>query len=223
MAQKNFGTASLVLFFVVAYVISSAHSEFSKKKSRFISFDSSSGNIDIDLDLSVPFLSIPLDEKKGNGQMQMPFVNINTKALGVFASLMAISAFIIPLFVKKSSGLQPKPAGLHQYRSDQDSSYFEHFSKDIFHKDGRFTPCLQSIICSAVATAIASNEPTSVDKIIDGIASFRWFENAINGSVVNDAVAMGRRVSGSGECATKYDGCSLIQELVPTILNIVGV
>ncbi|XP_032455606.1 uncharacterized protein LOC103316979 [Nasonia vitripennis] len=100
-----------------------------ERKPRFISFDTNSGKIDINLDLSVPFLSIPLEDKKEHGGPPMPLLNVNTKALTVFGLLMALSAFVVPLFVKKIPDQPPNvsPAELHHHHYSK-----EHKSKTLF-------------------------------------------------------------------------------------------
>ncbi|OXU26552.1 hypothetical protein TSAR_005253 [Trichomalopsis sarcophagae] len=209
-----------------------------ERKPRFISFDTNSGKIDINLDLSVPFLSIPLEDKKEHGGPPMPLLNVNTKALTVFGLLMALSAFVVPLFVKKIPDQPPNvsPAELHHHhyskehkRSDRGSDlgsdlwYFGDSLNEILFKDSRVTPCVQRIICTAVAAASHSDNPSSADKIIDGLSSNRWFEQAANGTVIKEAVSRGRQVLAPDECIETYKGCVLNQQIIANALKIVGV
>lgn len=55
--------------------------------------------LQIDLDLSIPFLSIPLDAKPGS---MRPLLNINAKALTIAGIFTAVSTILSPLFVNKS-------------------------------------------------------------------------------------------------------------------------
>lgn len=56
--------------------------------------------LQIDLDLSVPFLSIPLGNTEGGDGPPAPLLNVNTKAITVAGIMAAVAALIVPLFFK---------------------------------------------------------------------------------------------------------------------------
>lgn len=65
----------------------------------------------------------------------MPLLNVNTKALTVFGLLMALSAFVVPLFVKKIPDQQPNvqnAAELHHHHYSKEHKSIKHCLTSIF-------------------------------------------------------------------------------------------
>lgn len=60
-------------------------------------------NHQVDLDLSIPFISIPLSHSKEADGDVKPLVNINLKSIAFAAIFAGITAFIIPLFIQSPS------------------------------------------------------------------------------------------------------------------------
>lgn len=78
------------------------------------------------MDLSIPFLSIPLQDNKSKnapGTFPMPLVKLNTKALAIFGTLMAIMTFVIPLLFKQVPE-QPPPYNYLNYAKEHKSNKF---------------------------------------------------------------------------------------------------
>lgn len=74
------------------------------------------------------------------------------------------------------------------------------------------TTCMQRAVCWTVknsATKLRTGLATSNDKIIDGLATHRWFHYLIDGSAVHSAVDNGLRDT---NCATEYHRCRLTQK-----------
>ncbi|XP_023315023.1 uncharacterized protein LOC106652159 [Trichogramma pretiosum] len=209
-----------------------ANAEMHQRKPRFISFNKNSGKVDLALDLSVPFLSIPLDNRNGQSGLSMPLVNINTKSLAALGILMALSAFVLPLLIKQTTGVDMhngKPAGLHhQYRSDRAleenswSSMISESLNDIFQRDATATPCMQRIACSAVHSSKKSDDPSNLDTIIEEVSSHRLFDN-MTGASMKNAVDKGRTVSSLDECANFFQGCNIDSQDIASLFKIFNI
>lgn len=150
----------------------------------------------MDLDLSIPFISIPLDNSPDSDNHPKPLVNVNAKSIAIAGILSAITAFVIPLLLKAPTE--------HQYREFKltiNHFHLEYFLVHLFvyiifkfqsipGMDESFgpwdalqsinefilgnnhvTPCVQRAICVAIARAnVSKNPPSSVNEIIDGFS-----------------------------------------------------
>ncbi|CAD6231930.1 GSCOCG00001658001-RA-CDS, partial [Cotesia congregata] len=195
------------------------------RKPRFISFNSDKGKIDIDLDLSIPFLSIPLNHEEGADGPQ-PLVNVNLKSVAIAGVLAGVSAFILPLFFYK-------PSAEHRYREfdliytftgRNDEFGFKEVGQafnELMLGNNYVTPCLQYAVCSAVAKVNHARVLSNSDKIIDGIANLGWFKNATHGTAIQEAIDIGRR-SNPG-CSYLFKGCKMPADTLETMLNELGV
>ncbi|KAL7297427.1 hypothetical protein TKK_0009805 [Trichogramma kaykai] len=233
MTVKNKNVSVLIIAAICCCSCSLlANAEMHQRKPRFISFNKNSGKVDLALDLSVPFLSIPLDNRNGQSGLSMPLVNINTKSLAALGILMALSAFVLPLLIKQTTGVDMhngKPAGLHhQYRSDRAleenswSSMIGESLNDVFQRDATATPCMQRIACSAVHSSKKSDDPSNLDKIIEEVSSHRLFNNVTSASMKN-AVDKGRTVSSLDECANFFQGCNIDSQDIASLFKIFNI
>ncbi|XP_014218442.1 uncharacterized protein LOC106646815 [Copidosoma floridanum] len=93
---------------------------------------------------------------------------------------------------------------------------------EMLSREGPVTPCVQLIVCSAVAVARHSDNQSSADKIIDGLSSHSWFEQVTNGTSIEEAISMGRKVSETEECNVSYKNCALNRQIVNNLLKLVG-
>ncbi|XP_044597911.1 uncharacterized protein LOC123274372 isoform X2 [Cotesia glomerata] len=186
-----------------------------RRKPRFISFNSDKGKIDIDLDLSIPFLSIPLNHEEGSDGPQ-PLVNVNLKSVAVAGVLAGVSAFILPLFFYK-------PSAEHRTGRNDDFGLKEmgQAFNELMLGNNYVTPCLQYAVCSAVAKVNHARVLSSSDKIIDGIANLGWFKNATHGTAIQEAIDIGRR--SNPECSYLFKGCKMPADTLETMLNELGV
>lgn len=77
--------------------------------------------------MSVPFLTLPFENKSGSSHgALMPLLNINVKALIVFGALMAISAFIVPLFVNNSPAMSAAGPSPEMTTTEDFNKYYNH-------------------------------------------------------------------------------------------------
>lgn len=82
----------------------------------------------------MPFLTLPFENKSEKSGNLMPLLNINVKALIVFGALMAISAFIVPLFANNPM-TEPSPDTAPPASEQFDKYYWNRWGKE--HKSKR--------------------------------------------------------------------------------------
>lgn len=184
---------------------------------RFISFDSNDGKVDIELDLSVPFISIPMDNRESKNGFPTPLVTVNTKGIVVMGVLIATSAFVVPLLFKPIP--TPNSPG-QRFRMEEDLQVWNlgNTVNEILLHNGFVTPCLQRMLCSMITTIKHTDKPTSTNKIIDGVVSHSWFEQFVNGSVVMDAIATGQ--GSQKDCDVAYKSCPVSQQMIANALRL---
>ncbi|XP_066597018.1 uncharacterized protein [Prorops nasuta] len=180
-----------------------------------IGFDSENGNIEINWDVSVPFITIPISHSEHSSGGVPPLFKINTKALGVAGLVTTVAALTAPLF---ANSLEP------HYRSNRKADWTDYaseaFSNMIPHSSF-IGPCMQYVICSAISASARSENPSSTEKILDGLSSNKWFSQAINGTAVEEAVLVGR--DGSRDCSAVYKNCSVNPRLLQNIMSQLGI
>ncbi|KAK2583652.1 hypothetical protein KPH14_009587 [Odynerus spinipes] len=190
-------------------------------KPRFISFDSEEGDIDISFDLSIPFITIPWQQKIGENGRLPSLLNVNTKGLTIAGLVTGISALVVPFFSK------PTSTSSHSHYRDIGGDDTMEWSKvgnainEMIFSNEYVAPCMQRIVCSVVSTASRSNNPTSTGKIIDGLSSHGWFREATNGTLIQDAVTIGR--DSNRDCTQVYKDCLITPRVLKNIMSQVGV
>ncbi|XP_012522575.1 uncharacterized protein LOC105828658 [Monomorium pharaonis] len=204
----------LVLFFVRVIGDSNARTftKINGQKSQLISFDSKEGEVEVNWEVSVPFFTIPLNHVRENGEV-LPLLNVNTKGLSVAGVLTAILTLAVPLLSKPAPGMQ--------YRSlDSQWSQMGDTISEIVFSNRYVTPCVQRIVCTIVSEARNSDSPSSTDKIIDGLSSHKWFKEVTNGTVLQEAIRVGRE--GHHDCDRIYKECFVTQKILKSMMTQFG-
>ncbi|KOC61962.1 hypothetical protein WH47_05851 [Habropoda laboriosa] len=194
-----------------------SHSKiFGKHPSNgLITFNSEDQKLRIDWAVTIPFISIPFDHKIGEHGEVSPLLNVNTKALGIVGLMTTLFTVVSPLFSKKH----------HQfnYRSEDNTQWLQmgNTINEMIFGNNYVAPCMQRIVCSVVSVAMNTDNPTSTDKIIDGLSSHKWFKDVTNGTIIQDAVVAARK--GNHNCAHIYKECSITPKLLNTMMNEFGI
>ncbi|XP_032688191.1 uncharacterized protein LOC116852198 [Odontomachus brunneus] len=175
-------------------------------KPHFISFNSDGGEIDISWDVSVPFFKIPLNRIKENGEV-LPLINVNTRGLSIAGMLTIIFTLAVPLLSKPAQGMH--------YRSDSQWSWMGNTMNEIILGNNYVITCIQRIVCTIVSEASHSDNPTSTDKIIDGLSSYTWFKEFINGTALQEAIQIGK---GGHDCTHVYKECFITSGMLKNIM-----
>ncbi|XP_029174410.1 uncharacterized protein LOC114943026 [Nylanderia fulva] len=181
---------------------------FNGNKPQLISFDTTGGEIEINWDVSVPFFTIPLHHTDENNEIA-PLINVNTKGLSVAGILTAILTLAVPILSK------PGP-GMNYRSSDSHWSRMGNTINEVILGNNYFTPCVQRIICSMISEASHSDNPTSTDKIIDGLSSHKWFKEFTNGTVLQEAIRIGREEH--HDCGRVYKECFVSPRILKSIM-----
>ncbi|XP_047353401.1 uncharacterized protein LOC124950564 [Vespa velutina] len=191
---------------------------YGHSKPRFISFDSEEGNIDISWDVSIPFISIPLLYKNEENEHSPTLLNVNTKALTIAGLVTGISSLVAPLFSKPITS-----SSQSHYRTDEgmEWSTMGNTINEIIFSNNYIAPCMQHIVCSIVSAASRADNPTSTEKIIDGLSSHRWFKDATNGTLIQDAISIGR--DDNRDCTRVYKNCLITPRLFKSFMNQFGI
>lgn len=182
-----------------------------------ISFNSDHELLRIDWDVSIPFVSIPLEYKIGeNGEVPALF-NVNTKSLGIVGLIVSLLGVVSPLFSKTHQQ--------YNYRSVDNGGVqwlqMGNTINEMMFNNDYVAPCMQRLVCSMVSVAAHSENPTSTDKIIDGLSSHSWFKGVTNGTIIEDAVTTGRK--GGHDCARIYKDCLITPKLLKSMMSEFGI
>ncbi|KAG7200196.1 hypothetical protein KM043_000628 [Ampulex compressa] len=210
---------TILSFFVLAYRLAETDADDRRKMSdirnnrfskrhepRFISFNSGEDKVEINWDVSIPFISIPLKQEIEEGGKVSPLLNVNTKALGVAGLVVAILAFIVPLFSKTP------PESYYRSSAETEWSNVGNMINGLIFSNAYVGPCLQRIVCSMVAGASNAENPSSTEKIIDGLSGHEWFNRATNGTIVQEAVSVAKE--GNQDCSRVYKNCLITPRLL---------
>jgi len=144
----------------------------------------------------VPFFTIPINHVSEDGEV-LPLLNVNPKGLSIAGVVTAILTLAVPLLSKPGPGMQYRSTSFIPI-----SSLYLALKQQIFYKYSRIiwwisvsgldsqwsqmgdtineivfsnryiTPCVQRIVCTIVSEASHSDNPTSTDKIIDGLSRY---------------------------------------------------
>ncbi|XP_033323844.1 uncharacterized protein LOC117219070 [Megalopta genalis] len=180
-----------------------------------ISFDPEDENIRMDVSLNIPFITVPIEQKVGEHGQIPSLLNVNTKGLGIIGVVTALLS-VVPVLLSKE---RPHTS----YRSENNYQWLEmgNTINDMIFGNNYVAPCMQRVVCSIVSVAAHSESPTSTDKIIDGLSSHKWFKNVTNGTMIQEAVNIGRR--GGKDCASAYRGCTITPTLLKTMMTELGI
>ncbi|XP_076235261.1 uncharacterized protein LOC143179785 [Calliopsis andreniformis] len=230
MKNSAMEVATFLLFFVL-YLSEATDPNFNAKSKNLkaqnkvfghrpsnglVTFNSEDDKLRIDWAVTIPFISIPIHHKIGENGEPEPLLNVNTKALGIVGILTTLFSVIKPLF--------SKPHHPHlNYRSEDNTEWLQMGNNinEMFFNNNYVTPCMQHMVCSIVSVAAHSENPTSMDKIIDGLSSHKWFKDVVNGTIIQDAIAVGR--NRDQNCVHVYKGCLITPKLLKTVMNEFGI
>ncbi|XP_033217584.1 uncharacterized protein LOC117173232 [Belonocnema kinseyi] len=189
--------------------------EIKEKSARLISYDSKLGKIDLEFNVGVPFLSIPL-ERSESSRGPSSLLKVNIKGITLLGILFASSAFVIPLLFK------PTSQDSQRYRMDEGSPLGDvgDTVTDFLLRNGYVTPCVQRILCSLVTGVKNSENQTSTGKIIDGIVSNEWLQQYVNGSLIMDFI---RRGKGTERDCLSHKGCPLSEKIIDNSLRALNI
>ncbi|XP_063387671.1 uncharacterized protein LOC134673602 [Cydia fagiglandana] len=168
-------------------------------------------DLQVDLDFSIPFLSIPVKPTVDNvfGSIGIPTVNINLPALVLGGGVVIASTFLLPLLFKSYA---------HHPPYDRYAKILEHTQ---FGADGvlEFASSVLGggVQGCALRVACWSGQRDHEDgaKFWTGVMSNQLVSTLVNSTAVEDAIASGRR----GRDCSVYAPCPLTAEHYPVLMK----
>ncbi|XP_077301277.1 uncharacterized protein LOC143921766 [Arctopsyche grandis] len=186
-------------------------------KPRFLTFQTNDDDISIEMQLSVPFLTIPVKKSvnSATGLMEkFKPANINLAALGLAGTLVFASSFILPTILKLFS-VDHITQGM--FGRSEESGYV--WIEDLGARLGRVleskgappATCFGRAVCWLVkrsTDASKKGNPNSNDKIIDGLTSNKWILEMLKDTLLSEAISHGQSKE---SCSVKYSDCKINQ------------
>ncbi|XP_044745974.1 uncharacterized protein LOC123307646 [Coccinella septempunctata] len=188
-------------------------SAFSNRQSRLISFNTLDDGISVELDFTVPFITIPV--KKSMALAQGSLANINVGAVILAGGLVVGISLIMPLILTFFSKQHIIPSQWKPgYRNAEDrSEIWSQIENILSSQKIDPTSCMQKYICSTISQSLMNIEKgaaSSSDKIIDGIASSPWLTEQLHGTSMYFALKNGL---GKNNCSDTYKSCGVSEDL----------
>ncbi|XP_074042420.1 uncharacterized protein [Leptinotarsa decemlineata] len=207
----------------------SPKSDFQSRSAKLIDFDTENGIVKLDLQFGTSFLEIPV--KPSLDVTKKALTKVNVGALLLTGIVTFVSAVILPIILSffKQKFMEPLIGydSLHTcqppYRGlEQHSDMWRHLTTldNVLLENGiDMTSCIQRLICSSVKKAannVESGRGTSLDKIIDGVASNEWLLTFVNNTSIYTSVRNGLS---NATCIEEYNNCKVSRRDVYTFMK----
>jgi hypothetical protein len=170
----------------------------------------------MELAFNVPFITIPV--KKSIDMAQGAIANVNIGAVVLAGAIAFGFAVLIPGIVILMSKKSFNPIGSYLgYRSEDGQNWWDYLSlldQVLTESDVDTTSCMQRMICWAVknsAQNVMEGQSSSSDKIIDGLATSKWLQQLVQGTVVDEALQNGLAKT---NCSREYSQCKISQRTI---------
>ncbi|XP_072929724.1 uncharacterized protein [Epargyreus clarus] len=202
-----------IICYVMVLVTSENKMRRNGRKSRFIAFDNENSDIQVSLDFTVPFVSIPFKKTidsvfGGLPGLALPKVNINPSALAFGATMILATSVLLPLFNK----------GLGSYDTDR---YYrvldsENHETNIFSElSSQFLSvsrgCPLRIACWISQRSNNGESGGTVEQIIRN----KLISSIMNSTAIEEAIRNGRK----GYDCSSYEPCPIREEHLPGLMK----
>uniref|UniRef100_A0A336N4K9 CSON011571 protein n=1 Tax=Culicoides sonorensis TaxID=179676 RepID=A0A336N4K9_CULSO len=203
----------------------------SKREPRLFSFNTDDQDVNIEMELGVPFITIPtkrtIDGLRSfvsdamDGEMQVPHLNINTLALIGFMIIgFSGIGLMMDEFNRKTyvNGNAPFWFFSRERRANEEApqhtvnirKIFEAIDSTLSKYDIDTTACIQHKICERVQKSIKKvnqNMPDTshFDNIIEGLTRSDWSMKYVSGTAIEDAIQTARL---GKNCNRVFASCS---------------
>ncbi|XP_031630522.1 uncharacterized protein LOC116345366 [Contarinia nasturtii] len=210
----------------------------SARDGRLFTFETKNDDIQVGIEFSVPFISIPV--KRSVNSMKSwassafvtdPVMNINTGSIALTGAVLLggfVSTYLWKSFMKDQSQFVNSPAYYGPYTRQDDQFDDENPLNQlidkverVFHKyDIDVTTCVQRLVCITIRNAaenVAKGNGTSAEKIFDGLSSTWILRRLTAGTAVNDAILAGQR---SADCEKKFFECNMKSKNIQQVFDL---
>ncbi|KAL4702756.1 hypothetical protein ACJJTC_002296 [Scirpophaga incertulas] len=190
--------------------------KYESRKARLFSFNTVNEDIRIDLDFSIPFISIPvkktMDAAIGASGLGLPTININPASLALGGAVVLGTTVLVPLLLKSYAMNNPH----HKYLRILEATEFE--TEDLVSVASKLVTESRTVRGCALRLACWTGQiPAEVDamKLWNTLLNNRLLSSMINTTAVEDAMISGRH---GRDCAT-YRPCPLTEAHMPMIIS----
>ncbi|XP_052756478.1 uncharacterized protein LOC128201958 [Galleria mellonella] len=204
-----------VLLFSLVFLVKSDENT-SVRKARFISFDSLDRDIGINLEFSIPFISIPLNKGMSAdaglfSSMGLPSVNVNPTSLAIGGAMLIGASILAPLLQKSYTEYYPQNRYSKLLNSTEvGSDTMLNFATHILENPSLYS-CTLRVACWTGQRAIHSN----FMNMWNYARSNKILSAMINSTAVEEAMSNGRR----GEDCMTYTPCPLRRHHLLMLMN----
>ncbi|XP_063831232.1 uncharacterized protein LOC135080520 isoform X1 [Ostrinia nubilalis] len=201
-----------LVFFQVFIVVAS--DKGGPRQSRFFTFNTVNDDIRIDLDFSVPFISIPVKKTVENfgTSLGLPTINVNPASLALGGVMVIATTVLIPFLVKNYAYDYPhrRYAKLLQV-ADFDNSEFLDFASQMLSDTRSVRGCALRVACWT------GQMPDSTDfmRTWDQVLRNKLLSTMVNATAVHDAMLSGH----AGRDCSTYNPCPLQEHHFPLLVK----
>ncbi|XP_059047381.1 uncharacterized protein LOC131842830 [Achroia grisella] len=204
-----------VLLFSFVFLVKSDKNS-SVRKPRFLTFNTLDNDIGINLEFSIPFISIPI--KKGmdadfgfSSSLGLPAVNVNPTSLAIGGAMVIGASVLVPLLLRTYAASYPH----NRYSKLLNNAEFEadtmlNFANQML-ENPNFRSCTLRVACWTGQRAIHSN----FMNVWNYARSNKILSSMINSTAVDEAILSGRK----GEDCMTYAPCPLRRHHILMLMN----
>ncbi|CAG9807697.1 unnamed protein product [Chironomus riparius] len=197
-------------------------SDIRKREPQFISFDINDENIEIDMEIAVPFLSVPT---KKSLSKRRNFANVNVAAV-ILAAMVAIGGTVLggaARFIRGENFFNGQPwfrtgnkktkqkRDIHEINSNGHEAFvwniLNNIDEALLEIDVDVTECAQRFVCWHVKNSLLNmqeNRANNIDKFIIGFVNAKWTNKVISNTIWNNAIEAARK---EGSCMSTFRKC----------------
>ncbi|XP_053613386.1 uncharacterized protein LOC128676940 [Plodia interpunctella] len=203
----------LVSFICVSLVC--GHKNRDKRRARLFSFNTLENDIKVNLEFSIPFLSIPVKKTMDSGfglqSLGLPTVNLNPGALALGGAVVLGTTFVIPLLLKKFANQYPERRYSKMLNNAEfDADLLLGFVNELLDSHS-VHGCSLRVACWSGQSAHYGD----FMKLWDQVTSNKIISTMVNTTAVEDAMIQGRN---GHDCLT-FTPCPLQKNHLPQIMK----
>ncbi|KAG5669730.1 hypothetical protein PVAND_000025 [Polypedilum vanderplanki] len=195
-------------------------SDIRKREPQFLGFDIQDDNIEIDMEIAVPFLSVPTKKSL----KRKHFANVNVAAM-ILAGIVASVGGILggaTRFIRGENFFNGKPwfrtgnkkktkRDIHEINKigheDFMMTTLSNIDDALLQIDFDIYECAQRYVCCHVKNSlmnIEENRATNIDRVIVNIINSKWTTNMIADTIWSKAIEAGRE---GKSCTSSFNKC----------------
>ncbi|XP_012553095.2 uncharacterized protein LOC105842982 isoform X1 [Bombyx mori] len=184
----------------------------SNRERRFLTFHTLEEMIKVDLDLTIPFITIPIKKSEhSSGFLDLPVANINPAGLALGGAVVLGTTVILP-FLAKSYTENHIPRKYFRVLDDAEfgSDVLIDFAGQMLNDKRNLQGCALRIACW-----MATNDYIEPGRVFEFIVSNKLLSMIVNSTAVEDAMLSGL----NGRDCVSYRPCPLRKEYLDLFLK----